>query len=67
MQLFIPDINVPENDIEWGSLLLAHIQHEILSANIFRLLCLENCKQTNDRLFQWKSFWRFDIIDVLLW
>ena len=25
---------------------------------------LIKCKQTNDRLSWWKSFWRFDIIDL---
>ena len=50
----------------WMCLHFAYIQQEILSANIFRQLCLENCRQTNDRLFPWKSFWRFDIILLLL-
>ena len=44
-----------------------HIQQEILSASIFRILCLQNCKQTDHKLSWQKSFWRLDIINAVLW
>ena len=62
MQLFIPDINVPEGDIQCECVYTLLIYNKKYYLQIY----LDNCKQTNDRLFRWKSFWRFDIILLLL-
>ena len=48
--------NVPEDDVECESFTIVSIDSllfmkTILPASIFRRLCLQNCRQTNDRLF----------------
>ena len=65
------DLNVPEDDIECEPFTdisidsLFRYQQKMLSASIFRRLCLKNYKQRNDRLSWWKSFWRLDIISAV--
>ena len=34
---------------------------QIVSASILGQMCLQSCKQINDRLSRWKCFWRLDI------
>ena len=59
MQLFIPDINAPEEDIQCESIDSLLIYNKKYYLQIY----LDNCayktvKETNDRLSRWKFFWR---------
>ena len=64
-------LNKAENDINCefltvlsvDSLLVYHKKYYLQS--IFRQLCFWNCKQTNDRLYWWKSFRRLAIISAV--
>ena len=65
-------LNVPEDDIEcefFGDIsidsLLVHKNKYYVQVSIFRQLCLQNCKQANDRLSWLQSFQRLDINAVL--
>ena len=64
--------NVPEADIECESFtvisidsLLAYYKKHYLKVYLTNF-ALKNCKQANDRLSDWKSFWRLDIINAVL-
>ena len=33
------------------------LQKQMLPAGIYRKFCLKNCRQANDKLSRWQSFW----------